>query len=659
MSARALVVRRTSLLLLVLWLALVAGSFIERRLRSQPASASPDSVAPPFRPGTERPLTVQKGLTLTAPMGALKVRIAASELVQYDSGWDEYRNVEGSLFNERGVSYGLTAERARINTAQSRAEITGEAQLALPGGITLRADGFELRPPGPTLESTAAVTFAGPGWGGLAEHATFSLADDLLELAGGISVSWRQGSAASDSAVVLLASKMIYKRRQALLLFPDGLTALSGNLGLRSPRAELQLAQAEGELRRVALARPVVLDGFADDGSRVDGEAGEVVVEVMADRRLRFVAESTAAGWVWLRHQGIDGERRLATWQMIGEGSQTAWEWIEGKGLACGADLGTSGDERRIEAEQVRATFDAGRPSIVTATGNVESTIAQRKLSGHELTYSVSLGTFSLTAAADGRVSVTGADLQATCDQIEGSGASTVTAIGQVSGRLIRGGPGPGSSRGEAVRFAAQRVTAHTDGSRVLLDGEGRIWQAERLISADSIELDQRTEVVVARGHVLTSSPLARPQATKSDKVLIRSTQLNYDRRGGVAIYEGDVSLEDPRARASCQRLVVRLDGDGAVTKAELDAGVTLVDLSSPRQLRGERAIYQVRQDLFDLWGSPVVVQEPSGNQVRAEHLQWHRSTDTVVITGGQDNPSETLYHPQTPAPKARPRGQK
>ncbi len=66
-----------------------------------------------------------------------------------------------------------------------------------------------------------------------------------------------------------------------------------------------------------------------------------------------------------------------------------------------------------------------------------------------------------------------------------------------------------------------------------------------------------------------------------------------------------------------------------------------------------------VPEGLFEIWGKPVLVKEPGGDQVKADHLEWHRGSNTVVVLGAEDNPSETLYHPHQPSPTPGPRGRK
>jgi lipopolysaccharide export system protein LptA len=134
---------------------------------------------------------------------------------------------------------------------------------------------------------------------------------------------------------------------------------------------------------------------------------------------------------------------------------------------------------------------------------------------------------------------------------------------------------------------------------------------------------------------------------------------MRYDRTAGVATYEGDVTLEDPQAEASCQRLVATMDAAGNLVLANLDGGVTLLDRTTARVMTGQKARLLVEEGFFEMWGNPVLVKEPSGNQVKANHLQWQRAANTVVVLGAEDNPSETLYHPTKPAATPRPQGRK
>jgi lipopolysaccharide export system protein LptA len=658
-TSRNLIIRRASIAVLVVWAALLIGSFLDRRMRSQPA-ADVNEMTPPTGTAAERPVNVERGFTFSDTIGGQQnFRLAAREKVEYGDGWLECRDVEVSVFHAGQVAYGITAEHARLHPTKREALVSGNTQIALQGGITVRADSFLLRGAERSIESQGPVTFAGPGWGGLAERAVGTTSDNTLELTGGVSITWRRDPAGSDVSIILLAPRVRYERDKALLGFPDGLTVLRERMRLHTASGSLQLSAAEGEVRQASFAAPVVLGGFTDEGNRIDGDAGDVQFEALPEGRLRFSAgPSASTGWVNLSGQGPEALRELRSWRMVGEGTRSVWEWIEGQGLACASELASSEAGQQIEAGLFRVTFNKGQPAAVTAHGNVQANLGERFVTGDELNYSVGQGSFTLSMTSGGRVFLTGPDVEAECDSIEGVGEDRVTAVGQVNGLLRHGAPLPGLAVGEDLRFAAQRLTVRQHGAWLQLDGEARVWQQDRLARADTIEYERDKETVTAKGHVLTSSPAGEGHPPRL-ALVVRARQMLYERAKALATYEGDVILEDPRARATCQHLTVAIDENGNAKQADLEGGVTVHELTSPREIKGERARFVVKDDTFELWGSPVIIQEPGGNQVKAEHLRWLRKTDTVEVAGSQDKPSETLYHSATPLPQTRRHGRK
>ena len=263
MTSRLLVLRRASVILLVLWTALLVAAFLERRFRQTPQTEPAEAEAP-AKEGLGQPVRVHKGFVYSDTLGIEpNFRIAAREAVEFASGVYEFSDVQVSLYHEGRVAYGLVADRLRFDPASHEAETSGRAEVSLQGGIALRAAGFKFGGKDRLLESQGPATFAGPGWGGLAGGARCSLEKDTLELTGGTSVTWRGSGAASDPSWVLLAPSLIYDRKLATIEFDDGLTVLRGRMRARTARAELQLSGPEGELRAATLGGPVRLDGRA------------------------------------------------------------------------------------------------------------------------------------------------------------------------------------------------------------------------------------------------------------------------------------------------------------------------------------------------------------------------------------------------------------
>ena len=658
MSSRQTILRRGSLVLLVIWVAVLVGSYLQRHFRHQVPPERVETEPTPAA-GQEQPIRVHKGFVYSDTLGIEpNFRIAAREAVEFSSGWYEFHDVQVSLYHEGRVAYGLTADGMRYNPAQHEAQTIGSAELSLRGGVALRASGFTLGGPGRMLQSTGPVTYAGPGWGGLAGGARSSLAKNTMELYDGVSVTWQQAKGSTGPPVSLLAPRLAYDRKRALVDFPEGVTILRGRLQAKAARGQMQLAQAEGELRRLSLDAPVRLDGTLDDGGDVDVRAGNTVLEALPEGRYRLSAEPLAtSGWVdvaWA--EAATGWREFSAWRLIGEGSRTAWEWIEGQGLACAQELRKDEDSRRVRADRMRLVFDGGVPRTVFGIDAVRVDTGGDWAEGGGLEFSLVSRSFTLLPAKGKRVTFGSTDSTAWCDRLQGEEGGTVVARGQVIGFLTRA---PGASAdAQPVRFASASASASQGGERLVLEGDARLWQGERLVRADRLEYDRATEIVSGRGNVLTTAH-AVDKSGRGGEVKVRAREVHYDRAAGVATYQGDVTLDDPQAQVSCQRLEATLDPAGNLILASLDGGVTVRDPRTAKTMTGQRGRFVVDEGFFEMWGNPVLVTDPSGDQVKADHLEWMRDSNTVVVLGTGDNPAETLYHPKQPVPTRTPRGRK
>lgn len=643
---------------------MLAVLFAQRELRRSSAVATTLDEKETVEPGGEQPVRVHKGFVYSVTLGVEpNFRVAARETVEFASGWYELRDVEVSLYHRGEEAYGLVAEKARFNPTAQEATATGAAQLSLQGGVAVRAEGFSIHGPERMVESMGAVSFAGPGWGGVAGGMTAQLSNDTLDLVGGVSVSQR-GAAGAEGAVVLLAPRVHFVRSQGAASFPEGLTVLRGPLRLRAKGAEIQVAEEKSELQRALLLAPVLADGTLADGEVVDASAGNTLIEAIGDGRYRLTAEPLPeSGWVTANLRGEGGVwREMTAWRVVGEGTEKVWDWLEGQGLACVDELVPRQDPTWLSAERVRTIFADGQPAVARAINDVTIDSGDRHVHGGELTYSIGTHAFTLTPAEGERVQASGPEGSALCDRVEGDPSGAITARGNVSGIIANAGLL--SSSREAVHFAARVASRSPDGTTLVLEGDARLWQGDRLVRADRLEWQPDDDHVRGSGNVVTmGAAQASGQTGTGGKgkgnIDIRARSLDYTHSTSIAVYEGDVVMTDERATSTCQRLVVNLSEKGEVLLATLEGGVQVEEKATTRTLRGQRARLVPPEGLFEIWGAPVVAQEPNGNQIKGKWLEWRQASNTVVVLGGEDSPSETIYHPErgVGVPQAAPGG--
>ncbi|MEW6336229.1 MAG: hypothetical protein AB1625_02395 [Acidobacteriota bacterium] len=652
MNDSRVLLRRASAVALGAWLVALGALFVQRQLRRATPPVPVDIQAPMNEDG-ERPLRVHRGFVFSDTLGVQpNFRLAAAETIEFPSGWIELRDVELWLYQEGEVAYGLVASRGRFHQGRREVSVAGSAQVSLRSGVVMRADGFSFRGGERTLASEGTVAFAGADWSGLAGGARIEVAEDVLELEKGVSMTSRKGPDAASMS--LLAPRVRYRRKDLVAEFPEGLTLLRGSFRFRAARGEVTLIEPEGAPRRVAFQEGVDVEGRQETGAEVHLEAGGAVFDAIGERRWTVAAEGApVGGWVRGVWREADGSwRELHTWRMIGEGSETAWEWLEGQGRACVEVLPVDGGPRFLESDALRIDFENGQPTTAAADGAVVLRSDGSQARGGRLVASLRTDRFTLLPESGGRVSVYSGDGEVSCDRAEGREGGQVLASGHVTGvsrqdGLWGGGPG-------GVKFAADTAEGGPEPGRFRLQGEARVWQGERIVRADRITYDRASQVVTGVGRVVSRDSEAKGTL---GTIEIRARSLEYDRSSGLAVYEGDVVLEEPRATTRCQQLRAMIGEGGEIREAIMSGGVEIHDRVAERTLDGERARFVVAEDVVEVWGSPVLARERSGNQVKANHLALNRATGTVTVLGGESGPSETIYHPDNPPGASRPAG--
>lgn len=637
------------MLLLAGWIGVLGFLLVDRQVKRSPVREVPDLDSPLIDPA-DRPVSVRRGFVYSDTVGVEpNFRVTARETVEFASGWYELKDVEVWLYHQGRVAYGLVAERARYDPNRHEALARGDAHVSLRGGGVVRAAGFSFSGPDQFLVSEGAVTVAGLGWSALAERASFFAADDRMVLDGNVSVNWR-GDADDAIPVMLLAPQMEYLQKHSLVRLSKGLNLLRERLSLRAVDGEVQLGGPGGGFRNVTLSGPVTVQGYFSDGSVIELQTGDTEISGMDDDRFRLAtAASLIPGWVQMTLGQPDGsQQQLKTWRLSGEGSRAGFEWLEARERACLHEISVTGVSRRVQADRIRLEFRDRNPVSATGTGSVEVRSVDQWARGEVLTYSLVSNRFMLQPHPSGRVTVGSAEVDASADQVEGTEGGEIVASGKVTGtgrRVVLD-----ETSDEPIHFAADSVTAHADHPEVALAGDARIWQGDRLLRADSLILNRESEVVVGRGQVLTTAVSGAQGDTTP--VRIRSRNMEFVRPEGRTVYEGDVVLEDLRGTARAQRVIAHLDDAGRLRTVEMKGGVSFVEASTNRQVSGQRAILDAAAEVLDVWGEPVLVREPTGNQVKANHLRWQRDTATLVVLGADGQPTETLYRPEpTPIP--------
>ena len=234
------------------------------------------------------------------------------------------------------------------------------------------------------------------------------------------------------------------------------------------------------------------------------------------------------------------------------------------------------------------------------------------------------------------------------CDQIQMFDRDRRTeARGDVQGQLddvVILGSSADEEQGP-IRFAADRLDVTESGTTFRLRGGARIWQGHRLVLADDVLYQQKSEILEASGHVRVTFSVKQldPLAASGDDVVVVSRSLRYDRPEQLATFHGNVRYSDPNYTLSAAELRVVFDADDQITAVEAVGNVEMAEIETGRQLVAQRARRDLETAVVHATGEPVRLVDADGTSVSSSSLTWDQASGSVTVAGG----TETVYYPE------------
>lgn len=222
------------------------------------------------------------------------------------------------------------------------------------------------------------------------------------------------------------------------------------------------------------------------------------------------------------------------------------------------------------------------------------------------------------------------------------------STLRQKPGGNGRGGAGSKEQRlpsmlapDKPVTVTANRV--EYDGQAVAkYDGNARLWQDKSKVYADSIEIDDRTGNLTARGHA-KSTMLLEDLDPKTQKRTVTETNatadlLVYDDAKRVATYTsgptGRANIVGAQGDLTGDRIDLFLkEGGKELERAVADGNV--IAKEGGRNVTGGHLVYTAANDTYVMTGAPVEVVRKASVQCEktvCARLTFHRATDNLKV---------------------------
>ncbi|HOC43743.1 MAG TPA: hypothetical protein PKJ99_12075 [Thermoanaerobaculales bacterium] len=560
------------------------------------------------------------------------------------SGWHEIEGVQLQLFEGGVPGPVVTAAEASFNVETRDAELRGPIHVSFPSGATVTTQSGHFEASSRSFVTDSEVVFMNGDTVAEAGRAVYLMSDDRLVLAG--------GALLSSGATMLQAPTIEYRRDRQSIEFPEGCKVIQGGAWLAAPVATAELAEADGPPQRISF-RGGVEARDPGDGVRGGSELSAETVVAERDGQGNWqIHASTSGDWVSVVFRSGESffERSLrarSVRAVVGPGGPLNMRADEG---VCLEEVPVEGEPRAAEAVSARVWFKDGTATDMELEREVVVRGEGIEATGHRARFSTMAGIIMLHGDPTGleRASVTSPRGHVTAEQIQvNDRAGRLEARGEVQGSLadvaILGSEADAAST--PMHYAAEVLEITGSGAAYRLREGVRLWQGQRLLTADDVSYRQEGQVVEAAGHVRATFPSSQLDASTAagDEVVIVARSLTYDRLGERAVFRGDVRYRDPDNTLSATELSATFDDQDRIQRIEAAGDVELRELASGRTMTAQRAIRDVAEGSVHATGSPVRLVDANGSTVSSSSLTWNQADGSVVVAGG----TETIYYPE------------
>ena len=238
-------------------------------------------------------------------------------------------------------------------------------------------------------------------------------------------------------------------------------------------------------------------------------------------------------------------------------------------------------------------------------------------------------------------------------------GSNELRADGHVLTTELRAGTGGLMNFApEAAHITAEHLVADPARGHAAYSGNGRIWQGPSVVEADTIELDNPSQVLIARGHVRGVFPqtawtpagqaAVRPSRSGTDLGHVRGNLLTYWQTESRARLDQDASVEWPNSSIHANQIDLYFSSPGGpslarqLTRAEAAGEVEV--RQQDRRGTSNRAQYTASEGKFVLSEGKPTVYDSNGDTITGRQLTFFFADDRIVVDSAEGTKTVTLH---------------
>jgi lipopolysaccharide export system protein LptA len=452
--------------------------------------------------------------------------------------------------------------------------------------------------------------------------------------------------------------------------------ALAGEDAIQAGRIQVDLATRQNVPRLLTAGGGATMTSHgatpAGGTRRVESEAlevhfsnnskpGQILLEnvnTLAPARIEWQNIPTTGGAT------ANGKPATQTMRMRGQqmnlqfgGQNQLQQLVSSGGVEVTRQLG-NGPEQATTSRELTAKFsNTGEWSTIDQTGDVHFREGSRTGQGERAHLDRATNTATLT----GSVILADATMRTTAQSATFTqGSNELRADGNVLSSELRAGTESVTNLApEPAHVSAAHLLADTGRGHASYSGGSRLWQGDSVIEADTVDLDNPSHVLVARGHVRGVFPQAawtpkggqtagRPPHTGTELWHAQGGLLTYWGADSRARLEQDASADSPEASIHANQIDLYFSPTAPASSAkQLSRAVATGDVTvSQEDRRGtsNRAEYTAAEGKFVLSGGKPTLYDSTGDTTTGRQLTFFFADDRIVVDSEEGSRTVSLH---------------
>ena len=203
------------------------------------------------------------------------------------------------------------------------------------------------------------------------------------------------------------------------------------------------------------------------------------------------------------------------------------------------------------------------------------------------------------------------------------------------------------AAREQPIRIEGERAEWKGSPQAVTFIGKVRAWQGENFLVSQELRGEPETSRVVATGQVKTVwRPESDPDAVTGDlppaPLEVTADEMIFDHAENLLVYTGNARAVQLQKSLRCEEIQLYLGEDGGFDRMICSGSVLMQDFESGDSVTGDLATYRPAEEKVEVEGSPVVLKDSEGGQMRGKTLIYDFTTATAQFKSAPPEPPLT-----------------